>query len=333
MFPMLKSMNRALQRWNEFWFIPGDAATLGVIRILLGLCLLWHYACGFSAADFIGPDAWVGLDPSHGTDVLEIAKADGRNAPSLWIWVTSETGVQWTYSFFLAAIVFLTIGFVSRVACVTVLLGHLSFAHRCPQVVYGIDYVLSSLLLYLIIAPAGAEFSVDRWISRHVRKQKTVWEGRQLSWNATFSMRLIQIHMCIIYFCSGMAKLQGASWWDGTAIWYAIALPEMWTFDLNALLVRHPFVVEIISLIGTVATLAFEISFAFLIWKPAVRPLILCSAVVLHAGIGVLMGLSGFSAVMLTGCVAFVRPESIRFLGQRIFTNFHAGELPAPDRV
>lgn len=333
MFSMLKSVNRVHQQWDEFWFTPCDAATLCVIRILLGFCLLWHYACGFSAADFIGPDAWVALNTSQTAGVLEIAGTGGRNSPSLWIWVTSETGVWWTYAFFLAAIVCLTIGVASRAACVMVLLGHLSFAHRCPPTVYGIDFILSVLLLYLIIAPVGAEFSVDRWISRCIRKQKPISEGRQLFWNANFSIRLIQIQMCIIYFCSGIAKLQGASWWDGTAIWYAIATPEVWIFDLNDLLVRHPFMVEIASLVGSVVTLVFEISFAFLIWKPAARPLILCTALVLHTGIGVLMGLSGFSAVMLTGCVAFISPEFIRSRQQRCFSMLSAEEVPVPGRA
>ena len=41
--------------------------------------------------------------------------------------------------------------------------------------------------------------------------------------SANFALRLLQIHVCIIYAAAGLSKLPGAKWWDGTAIWYTIA--------------------------------------------------------------------------------------------------------------
>ena len=34
---------------------------------------------------------------------------------------------------------------------------------------------------------------------------------------------MIQVHLCVVYFFSGCGKLLGASWWEGTALWGAIA--------------------------------------------------------------------------------------------------------------
>lgn len=311
---VIQSLIAMQRRWNEFWFTPSDAATLGLIRICLGLCLLWSYAGGISALDYIGPDGWISSTASQKIDELEVAAMGGTYHPSLWKYLASESAAWWTFLGFLAAIICFTIGLASRGSNLIVLLGHLSFAHRCPMTIYGFDLVLAPLLLYLLFGPSGNDYSVDRWLAR---KRVLFWRNSPRyaeTWNATFATRLIQVHMCIIYFCSGMAKLQGANWWDGTAIWYAIAVPEMWAFDLSGILMRFPLAVEIGSLLGTLMTLGFEIGFPFLIWNPRFRPLMLLTAVILHLGIGVMMGLYGFSAVMLTGCFSFVSPATTRRL-------------------
>ena len=37
------------------------------------------------------------------------------------------------------------------------------------------------------------------------------------------AIRLIQIHLCIIYLVSGLSKLLGKAWWEGTAVWGTLA--------------------------------------------------------------------------------------------------------------
>ena len=40
---------------------------------------------------------------------------------------------------------------------------------------------------------------------------------------ATVAIRLLQVHMCIIYFFSGIGKAQGELWWNGLAMFMATA--------------------------------------------------------------------------------------------------------------
>jgi len=61
-------------------------------------------------------------------------------------------------------------------------------------------------------------------------------------------------------------------------------------------------------------TLFFEIGYPFLIWRPATRWLILGMAIVLHALIGLFMGLKTFSLMMLVMNMAFLKPEEARWL-------------------
>ena len=35
---------------------------------------------------------------------------------------------------------------------------------------------------------------------------------------ANLAIRLIQVHMCVIYLFSGLGKLKGDTWWEGSAI-------------------------------------------------------------------------------------------------------------------
>ena len=64
---------------------------------------------------------------------------------------------------------------------------------------------------------------------------------------------------------------------------------------------------------ASLGTLVFEIGYPFLIWRPAFRTLMLWFAVLLHLGIGTLMGLKTFSMLMLAFNIAFLQPETIRW--------------------
>src|SRR5262249_20781426 len=58
--------------------------------------------------------------------------------------------------------------------------------------------------------------------------------------------------------------------------------------------------------VGTYGTLALEISFPFLIWRPKLRWFMICCSVLMHTGIGIIMGLTTFSLMMLCLVLAFV---------------------------
>ena len=59
----------------------------------------------------------------------------------------------------------------------------------------------------------------------------------------------------------------------------------------------------------TFLTVAWEISYAFLIWHKLTRPLFLLMAVFVHLGIGLAMGMFTFGLIMLYANVAFIEPQ------------------------
>jgi len=304
MIRLLSLPSRTLAGWSRFWFAPTDPATLGAVRIAAGLVLLCAYA-GITpiVLDYIGPNSWV--DPASFDVIREQGGNNGRwYGWSIYFLLTDPSQITMVYWGFMASIVAFTFGIFTRLATVLVWVGHVSFVHRANLTWCGQDVILAMITFYLMFAPAGAALSVDRLFRRRNGPPRA-------SWTANLSVRLIQVHMAIVYLCAGLGKLQGSQWWDGTAIWNVMSMKEFAPFDVTRLGELGDIACLSISTLGVLLTLGFEIGFIFLIWNRAARPLMLTLAVLLHAGIGLFMGMSAFGAAMLAGCLAFVEPASI----------------------
>jgi hypothetical protein len=327
----LVDLGKALVRGvNVFCFQPSDPTIIAAIRIITGSLLLYiHVATLPHLLDFVGPHGWVDQEAirqlQHLPEQYESIEQQWLHTyfgQSIWFYVQAPAAMYAVEAVFLLAIVCFTLGLGSRVAGVLVWVGHISYANRSYLVWFGMDSVLSMLLLYLMFAPTGATLSLDRLITRYFRARRGM-EGKgkpvnrlplEQRWSATLMTRLIQIHMSIIYLMAGLAKLQGASWWSGTAAWYTMMVPEFELFNLRWLGTQPEWLYHLIVFGATYYTLIFEISFIFLVWNRWLRPLVLAGAVALHVGIGFFMGLGGFGVAMLTGCLAFVYPSSLRWL-------------------
>ena len=85
--------------------------------------------------------------------------------------------------------------------------------------------------------------------------------------SANLALRLIQLHLSLIYGMAGLAKLQGEAWWTGMAIWGMLASAEFSLFDLTWL-AAYPFILNVM----THAALAFEMGYPVLIWVPVSAP-------------------------------------------------------------
>src|SRR5262249_11626663 len=126
------------------------------------------------------------------------------------------------------------IGAAARVTSVLTWFGVISYTQRAPTTVFGMDTMMNILLIYLMIGPSGAALSVDRLIRRYVIMWRTLRARRPAPVripvtplvSANFAIRLIQVHLCIIYLAAGLAKLRGNSWWTGQAVWGTLANPE-----------------------------------------------------------------------------------------------------------
>ena len=203
---------------------------------------------------------------------------------SIWFHVRSPLGVCISYGLFLAALVCFTCGFCSRPAAIVAWIGHVSYVQRGVYIASGLDSVLAMLTFYLIFA-TGEALSVDRVLRRFRESRAGLLETASArptvpapSWAANAVVRMIQLHMALIYLCSGLAKLQGGRWWDGTAVWMVMIHPDYAVFDLTWLARPGDWLWQLVSTAGVAFTLAFEIGFVFLIWNRLLRPAVLAAA-------------------------------------------------------
>lgn len=296
--------------WNRFWFSMVDPAPLAVIRILIGMLLVYsHVIWALNSDAFFGTDSWLN------SDAVSAIEADGYLVSLLWCVDGSPTLMAVVHGVAILNAVLLTIGLWSRVAAPVAFLLTASFANRNPAALYGFDQVLGFVTLYLSVNPGHGWLSVDRW--REIQRRQKPVHDRQVSadWihvscpsvSANVALRLIQLHLCLIYLVAGLAKLKGAAWWSGVAFWGAIGNLEYQTLDMTWL-VDWPMIVSLL----TVSALAWEISYAALVWNRWARPLVLAFSVLVHAGIAICFGMMTFGLSMIVANVAFFSPVVIR---------------------
>ncbi|MCA9119747.1 MAG: HTTM domain-containing protein [Planctomycetaceae bacterium] len=287
-----------IAEWNRFWFTPSEPHTLGLLRILAGAMLLYtHLVWSKDLIAFLGPNSWIPREAS-----MELHQ--GTYAWS-HLWYFDSPVLLWAqHIVVLVVMLMFTVGLFTRVTSVLACLFTISYCHRLEGALFGLDQVNAMLSMYLMIGPCGAVYSVDRWLAR--RKSAKDLPRPAATTNGNISMRLIQVHMCIIYLFGGISKLRGDMWWDGTAVWYAISNLEYQSLDMTWL-VRYPWFIALLSHI----TVFWETFYCFLVWPRITRPIALGLAFCVHGGIALFLGMITFGTAMIIGNMAFLPPSLV----------------------
>jgi len=296
--------------WSRFFFRPADPTALGLIRVAVGLLAFWSlFVIGLDLHAYLGSQGWA--------DAESIRQAMPPFAWSFWFFVPDAL----LRSVWLACLVVLglfTVGLFSRSTAVLAWVIVVSTVRRAPFALFGFDQVLSLLTLYLAVCGAsGQSLSVDRFL-RRLRGTTATPGGPRPTIAANISLRLIQLHLAFIYGMAGLAKLQGPSWWTGTAIWGTMAAGEFASLDFTSL-AAWPKLLNVM----THGSLALEILYPILIWIGLTRPLMILGAVGLHLGIAIVSpGLTEFGLAMIAANLSFVSGVWLRGLA--------SGEAEAP---
>jgi hypothetical protein len=294
-------MQGSVAGWNRFWFAPADPATLGLIRILAGAMLLYtHLVWTLGLTDFFGADSWTSPQAAS----MGLAES-GKYAWSYWWLIHSPTMLWIAHIAALVVFTMLMFGLFSRVVSVLGYLAAVSYVNRVPGALFGLDQINCMLAMYLMIGPSGAAYSLDRWRLRRRANSPRLCAAPSTS--ANLAVRLMQVHMCVIYFFAAMGKLRGDSWWAGDAMWLSVANLEYQSWDVTWL-AHWP----LVSAIVTQMTVYWELFFCVLVWPRLTRPIMLALAVPVHLGIALCMGMITFGLIMLVGCLSFVPPWLVR---------------------
>jgi hypothetical protein len=302
--------NHVWEAWNDFWFTAANPAAYSAIRVLAGAMLLYtHLIWTYDLEAFFGPAGWL---PTTLNEEIEATLVPPEAPPRInWSYFNyiESPALLWTVHIAALGVFFLlTIGLFSRVMSVLAFLAAVSYSNRItPGAFFGLDTINCMLAMYLMVGPCGARYSADRlW---RLRRGSPTELSPSVS--ANVAIRLIQIHMCVIYLFSGIGKIRGDSWWYGWASWLSFANTEYqttWLIDIPARLAEHPYLINFM----THVTVFWELTYAALVWPRLTRPWVLLGAVFVHGGIIVALGMPTFGLVMLIGNLAFVSPRLVQ---------------------
>src|SRR5439155_567984 len=123
-------------------------------------------------------------------------------------------------------------------------------------------------------------------------------------------VRLLELQVGWIYLMTGLEKMAGTLWKNGTATFYALQLEHTfgrsWAYPIATS--------EVISHLMSWGTIVVEHLFLPLTMLPfrVTRILAVIGAVMLHGGILTLMNVGNFPVIMLSTLIIFLPPEWIR---------------------
>lgn len=118
----------------------------------------------------------------------------------------------------------------------------------------------------------------------------------------------IALQVCLVYVVSGLYKVQGQMWQDGTALFYVLRVPEFTFPALSHFVYENDFLV----FSGTYVTVLFLVYFPLGILVPALRPWAAVMPIGFHLGIALLMGLTGFALTMVACDLVFLSRGSTK---------------------
>src|SRR6516225_2116728 len=216
-------MQRVKARPLEFLFPTETDSWLTVLRIGLGLQVTlyslslrndWTYLLSGTARKVA--EALLSLE-SH-----FVPRLGWFVASAVQLGIDEETVIFLAWACLLGVGCGLVIGVASRPSAIAAWFLHLCAAKSGGFVSYGMDNFLTIGLFYLMLSPLPDRFSFDCRV-RKLRPKDLSLLG--------FWRRVLQLHLCVIYFFSGLTKCLGPGWWNGSNVWRALIRPPFNIID------------------------------------------------------------------------------------------------------
>ena len=275
---------------RDWLFVPTSDRWLSILRLGLAVQLFlyvfslrsdWNYLLGGAGRGLVSRDLAEALLSLESWMIPRFGWFIGL-AKQLGIDETTVLSLGW-YCLTLGAI-FLLIGLYSRAAAVASWFLYLCSVKSGGLATYGVDALTTAGLFYLMLSPLPDRLSLDR-----------IWRQKFVDFQLLgFWRRVLQLHLCLIYFFSGLTKALGRDWWNGINLWRSLIRPP---FDLIPadILVRFKYVFPVAG----VAIFLLEIGYAFLIWRRGIGRVWLIGVLIMHLGIGLTMGMYLFASIMI----------------------------------
>jgi hypothetical protein len=289
-------LRRSGQWLLKFLFPLESDGWLACLRVGLGLQVIfyalslrgdWQEMFGSNANGLVGREI---AEAILATDSVLAPRITWLTTLGSYAGLSEEAVLSLTWWLFVIAGVLLLIGLFSRAAAIAAWFIHLCVIGSGELLLYGADNFTIIGLFYLMLAPLPDSYTLDaRW--RKIRRDDPKLLG--------LFRRVLQLHLCLVYFFGGLAKSLGSGWWNGASMWRALTRPPFNVISPDILVAgRYLFPV------AGVFICLLEIGYIVFIWPKRTRLLWLTCMLAVHVGIALTMGMFLFSFVMIVLNVA-----------------------------
>ena len=214
------------------------------------------------------------LHGSHGIVEWSVVAVDQSPAVPSLSWVDkvlqvaglpTTWAVPLAFAVYFAGLIGLLLGWRTRLAALMVWFVHTALLTSGDLSMYGADRFAQIGLFYCVWFPVGHALSLDQSAGRAPGTP---------SFEAWLGLRILQLHVCIIYTASGIEKALGEQWWNGEAIWRALTGMHRGPIDFSVL-ATAPWLAQGLCW----ATLVLEAGVIGMVWHPKLRKVWLVSIV------------------------------------------------------
>lgn len=275
-------MIQAKQPENLAWILPLLGGGLAMLFLGLAFLLGWRdprervpYRSLSLSAMFFFALCGVGA---------KLASMKSYDPQAWWMpifhsWQNEDSFVIGAMNLWIVCVVMLLFGFFTRTAAVLTWMLGMTFDNTNPYILNAGDTIRIILLMFLMLCPCGAAWSIDAW---RAKRAGPVYVH-------PWPIRLLFVQLMIIYLMNGLYKFWGTTWSDGTSLHYVLGDLALSRFSATWLDLP-PWLTRLM----TWTVLIWELTFCWLVlWRPT-RILALLFGVMFHLGIFMTMELGIF---------------------------------------
>jgi hypothetical protein len=289
------SPGKILSAWDKFFFEEKPTEGMALFRIIwMSMIFIYFLIDLGNSHDFYGPHALLSQNTVRDQFTFLHANIFNLFRPSY----ETVNGIMLIYGLSIVASIF---GLFTRYSLILTLILMTSLHQRNIWLLSSSEMLMRAVTLMLVVSPCGHSLSVDSLLGRYFP------DFRKKKMSPIWALRLIQIQISVVYLWTVWHKLQGETWLNGTAVYYATRLDSMANFTIPVLMDSLIFLK-----LMTWGTLLVELSLGTLIWFKKFRRPVIVAGILFHLGIEYIMSIPFFELYMIALLINFISPEELK---------------------
>ncbi|MGH9877583.1 MAG: hypothetical protein ACRD5H_08085, partial [Nitrososphaerales archaeon] len=184
-----------------FFQTPASPTSFITLRFGLAIVLLIRALVEFDVLiDLYGNSGLIPWEISEFRPIGWLPNMSWTHSHLSYFGISENGSVYLIFTIYVISLLGMAAGLFARLSSIVAWVAHLILFESASFSSYGVDSFINIALFYCVIMPRGATILTHRLLSNGI-PERTIIAGALL--------RLIQIHMCVVYFTSGIEKAKG----------------------------------------------------------------------------------------------------------------------------